>query len=116
MNKMAAICRSACVKNSHIVISLAVSFACLVLVSSCAPAPVNESAELVSAQSVPLSEGELLYQQYCASCHRPLAKTLKPNRSFSRIQSAIRHYPSMQYLGNLTDAQLQAIADSLSGH
>jgi len=85
------------------------------LLAACAAPPTSAPAsELTADTSAAPSEGELLYQQYCASCHRPLAKTLKPNRSVSRIHSAIRHYQVMRHLDHLTIEQLKALAEVLA--
>lgn len=58
-------------------------------------------------------DGALLYQAHCASCHAPLEKSSKKNRTVSRIHSAIRHFSGMRYLDFLTIQQLQAIAEVL---
>jgi len=57
--------------------------------------------------------GPALYEKHCARCHRPLEKTTKPQRSASRLRSANRQFPAMNYLDFLTDAQLEAIAAAL---
>jgi len=49
-----------------------------------------------------------------ASCHRPFAHTTNPQRSFSRLRSAIRFFPSMNDLYFLSDAQLEAISSALA--
>jgi mono/diheme cytochrome c family protein len=56
------------------------------------------------------SEGAILYSRHCASCHDSLEKNLLPNRNASRIRSAIRYIPAMTRLGDLKDAELEAIA------
>jgi len=58
-------------------------------------------------------DGALLYQAHCASCHAPLEKSGKKQRTASRIHSAIRHFSGMRYLEFLTIRQLQAIAEVL---
>lgn len=58
-------------------------------------------------------DGALLYQAHCASCHAPLEKSSKKQRTVSRIHSAIRHFSGMRYLDFLTIQQLQAIAEVL---
>ena len=64
-----------------------------------------------SAQSV--QEGQRLYAEHCASCHRPLEKTTKAQRSATRLRSANRQFPAMFKLDALTDSQLAAIAAAL---
>jgi len=58
-------------------------------------------------------DGAVLYASHCASCHRPLEKSVKKGRSVSRIHSAIRHFSAMRNLDFLTIQQLQAIAKVL---
>jgi mono/diheme cytochrome c family protein len=56
------------------------------------------------------SEGAILYSRNCASCHGSLKKNLLPNRSASRVRSAIRYIPAMARLKDMKDAELEAIA------
>jgi len=59
-------------------------------------------------------DGPTLYSDYCAICHGPLAASSKLNRSASQIQGAIdANIGNMGYLGILTPADVQAIADAL---
>lgn len=57
--------------------------------------------------SVSLSQGEALWQEYCAICHNSVN-----GDSVSELRNAIDRRPPMQHLKFLTDAQLQAIVDS----
>ncbi|HEY5601844.1 MAG TPA: c-type cytochrome [Gammaproteobacteria bacterium] len=60
--------------------------------------------------------GAALYQQYCAGCHGGLANSSKAGASASRIQTAIANNTGgMGQLSSLTAAQIQAVADALSG-
>jgi len=74
---------------------------------------VNTSSKLAS-QSQPGTDGISLYEKYCASCHRPFAQTTKPQRNVSRLRSAIKLFPSMNYLDILSDAQLEAVSSALA--
>ena len=57
--------------------------------------------------------GAALYAEHCANCHRPLAETTKPQRSFSRLRSSIQRFPAMAWLDFLNDQQLEALAAAL---
>ena len=85
-------------------------FCCSTFLAACS---VNTSSKLAS-QSQPATNGISLYEKYCASCHRPFAQTTKPQRSVSRLRSAIRFFPSMNSLDFLTDVQLEAISSALA--
>jgi len=87
-----------------------VVFCCSIFLAACS---VNTSSQLAS-QSQPATNGISLYEKYCASCHRPFAHTTKPQRSVSRLRSAIRFFPSMNGLYFLSDVQLEAISSSLA--
>jgi len=58
--------------------------------------------------------GAALYARYCASCHRDLEHTDKPNRSSGRIASAIRVLPSMYSLKVLSRSELDEIAEAIA--
>ncbi|ORJ63354.1 c-type cytochrome [Geothermobacter hydrogeniphilus] len=59
-------------------------------------------------------DGIALYNNECAGCHGNLANTSKPGRTAADIQGAIdTNRGGMGYLGNLTTAEIQAIADAL---
>lgn len=58
--------------------------------------------------SVALSEGEALWEQYCAICHNRI-----DGDSVSDLRAAINGQRAMAHLKFLTDAQLQSIVDSL---
>jgi len=87
-----------------------VVFCCSIFLAACS---VNTSSKRAS-QSQPATNGISLYEQYCASCHRSFAHTTNPQRSFSRLRSAIRFFPSMNDLYFLSDAQLEAISSALA--
>ncbi|HKI50454.1 MAG TPA: hypothetical protein VJ995_00120 [Geothermobacteraceae bacterium] len=55
-------------------------------------------------------DGAVLYATHCASCHRSLEKSIKKDRTVSRIHSAIRHFSAMRNLDFLTIQQLRAIS------
>jgi len=55
-------------------------------------------------------DGPTLYDNFCASCHQPLASTTKPGRSADQITSAINTVPGMSSLTSLSAAQIDAIA------
>lgn len=57
--------------------------------------------------------GPALYARHCANCHGRYDRHLLPDRSASRIRSAIRHFPAMYELRDLTDAEIEAIAAAL---
>jgi len=75
--------------------------------------PPPPTAAVVSA-SPEESEGARLYRQNCAGCHRPLAQTTKPDRSASRIHSAIRHFQVMRFLESLSIEEIRSIAEALN--
>jgi len=101
-------------RNHGTRLRLALSLCYLGLLAACvASGGSAPEAAPGAAENAPASEGELLYRQYCASCHRPLEKTNKPNRKVSRIHSAIKHFPSMNHLDHLTIGQLKALAEAL---
>ena len=87
-----------------------VVFCCSIFLAACS---VNTSSKLAS-QSQPATNGISLYEKYCASCHRPFAHTTKPQRSVSRLRSAVRFFPSMNGLYFLSDVQLEAISSALA--
>jgi cytochrome c len=87
-----------------------VVFGCSIFLAACS---VSTSSKLAS-QPQPATNGISLYEKYCASCHRPFAQTTKPQRSVSRLRSAIRLFPSMNDLYFLSDVQLEAISSSLA--
>ena len=59
-------------------------------------------------------DGVLLYHDNCSSCHQPLDITTKPGRSADDIQTAIdNNVGSMGILGNLTQGEIAAIADTI---
>ena len=68
-----------------------------------------------TAASQTVVGGPALYARYCANCHGRFEKTLLPNRSASRIRSAIRLFPAMYELKDMTDAEVAVIAAALAG-
>lgn len=58
--------------------------------------------------SVALSEGEALWQQYCAVCHNRIN-----GNSVNALRSAINNQRAMAHLKFLTDEQLRAILEAL---
>ncbi len=61
-------------------------------------------------------DGAALYATYCASCHGPLATSSKRGESASDIKEAIEENTGgMGSLSSLSFAQIQAIAQALSG-
>ena len=74
---------------------------------------VSASKE-ASIESQKTSTGISLYEEYCAKCHRSLAKTTKPQRSFNRLRSSIKQFPAMSNLDFLNDEQLKALASALA--
>lgn len=57
--------------------------------------------------------GVKLYQQYCANCHGKFEKTRIPDRTARRISSSIRTMGIMANLNNLSQQQIEAIANVL---
>ena len=82
----------------------------LVVLISCAPKPSND----IIAPNQKATNGISLYEEYCASCHKPFAKTTKPQRRIGRLRSSIEHFPAMNNLDFLSDVQLEAIASALA--
>ncbi len=60
-----------------------------------------------------IEKGISLYEEFCANCHKSFAKTTKPQRSLSRLRSAIEYIPAKKFLDFLSDEQLEAIASAL---
>jgi len=79
--------------------------AALLIIALCAP---------VSGQKAP--DGAALYNKMCAKCHSALAKTRKPGRGASRIESAIRNNIGGMgsFRGHITKPEIKAIADALT--
>ena len=84
------------------------------------PAEIQAIAEALSAASGPAPDptappdGAALYDTKCSGCHGALANTGKPGRTVSQIQAAIdNNMGNMGYLGTLTVAEVQAIAEAL---
>ena len=67
----------------------------------------------ISSQSEQVEKGISLYEEFCANCHKRFAKTTKPQRSLSRLRSAIEYIPAKKFLDFLNDEQLVAIASAL---
>lgn len=59
------------------------------------------------------SSGVALYAANCASCHGGLSSTLKPDRTASQISSAISSVGNMNFLSNLSGAEIDLIAQVL---
>ncbi|MDH5518021.1 MAG: c-type cytochrome, partial [Gammaproteobacteria bacterium] len=59
--------------------------------------------------------GEAQYNSYCAGCHGSSANSSKSGADVSRINSGIANVSSMNSLSSLSSAQIQAIADFLTG-
>ena len=67
-----------------------------------------------SPTATPVStDGAELYATYCAACHKSLESSTKKDRSAELIKYSIYTFPSMYSLTDLTDQQIQAIADAL---
>ena len=66
-----------------------------------------------SSQSTQIEKGISLYEEFCANCHKSFAKTTKPQRSLSRLRSAIEYIPAKKFLDFLSDEQLEAITSAL---
>lgn len=58
--------------------------------------------------------GVSLYSSECSSCHRDLSSTRLRGRNVEQIKNAIRVVSLMRPLSNLTDAQIEQIAQALS--
>lgn len=67
----------------------------------------------ISGQSEQIEKGISLYEEFCANCHKSFAKTTKPQRSLSRLRSAIGYIPAKKFLDFLSDEQLESIASAL---
>jgi mono/diheme cytochrome c family protein len=62
----------------------------------------------------PTLDGAALYSSNCSTCHGPLATSSKRGSSVTQIKNAIATASTgMGSLNNLTDAQIQAIADAI---
>ncbi|MDH5517171.1 MAG: PKD domain-containing protein, partial [Gammaproteobacteria bacterium] len=59
--------------------------------------------------------GEAQYNSYCAGCHGSSANSSKSGADVSRINNGIANVSSMNSLSSLSSAQIQAIADFLTG-
>ncbi len=60
-----------------------------------------------------VAAGTKLYANSCAACHNPLTNSHKFNRTAAQIKDAIANVGSMSHLKNLTDAELNSIAQAL---
>ena len=67
-----------------------------------------------SSQSQNVLAGIALYDEYCAKCHRPLARTSKIQRPVTRLRSSIYRFPAMRNLDFLNEKQLEAISSALA--
>jgi len=67
----------------------------------------------ISNQSEKIENGISLYEEFCANCHNNFTKTTKPQRSLSRLRSAIEYIPAKKFLYFLSDEQLEDIASAL---
>jgi cysteine-rich repeat protein len=64
---------------------------------------------------IPPVDGAALYEQYCASCHRPLENSEMRGKSAEIIQETInQNKGGMRSLNFLTFEEIQAIADALA--
>lgn len=82
--------------------------------SSSSVASSSSSSEAASSSSEPTSGllfGEELYAQACAGCHAPDTGADKRGRPFETIKDFIENFGPMQQLSDLTDEQIQSIAD-----
>jgi len=93
---------------------VAITILLLLLLGACAPTQMTPSSGNATTSQLDESEGARLYRQHCANCHRPLAKSSKPDRSPSRIHSAIRHFQVMRFLDNLSMDEIRSISDALA--
>jgi mono/diheme cytochrome c family protein len=59
--------------------------------------------------------GESLYTSYCAACHGPSTNSTKTGAGVTRINNGIASVSSMNSLASLSSAQIQAIANFLTG-
>lgn len=79
---------------------------------SLAPAVALEPVQRFGATQT-IQAGPALYARLCANCHGRYERNLLPNRSASRIRSAIRQFPAMFELRDMTDDEIAAIAAAL---
>ena len=86
------------------------AFCSTIFLAACSSSKTSHLA----SQPQPATNGIALYEEYCASCHRPFAQTTKPQRSVSRLRSSINLFPSMRSLGFLSNAQLEAVSSALA--
>jgi len=89
----------------------------LIIIISCGLAisasSFADDTKHISSQSEQIKKGISLYEEFCANCHKSFAKTTKPQRSLSRLRSAIEYIPTKNFLDFLSDEQLEAIALAL---
>lgn len=88
---------------------LITSCLCVFLLASTSLAAVGEA----SSDAAMISAGISLYEEHCARCHRPFARTTKPQRPVNRLRSAISQFPVMHSLNSLNDEQFKALTTAL---
>ncbi len=94
---------------NRLYISIVILF-CGLAISASSFADVSKQ---ISSQSEEIENGISLYEEFCANCHKSFNKTTKPQRSLSRLRSAIEYIPAKKFLDFLSDEQLEAIASAL---
>ncbi|MGK5094834.1 hypothetical protein WDW89_22840 [Deltaproteobacteria bacterium TL4] len=75
----------------------------LIFISCGTPEEGKDSIASVIDGKKAATDGEVLYQQYCASCHHELSNTNKPNRTAEGIQKAIEDNAGNEHDGYMGD-------------
>ena len=75
---------------------------------------VSLTAGAAFAKDKPPALGASLYREHCAACHGPLKRTDIPNRPSGRITSAIRVFPSMNHLKQLSREEIHHLVEALT--
>ena len=76
--------------------------------------PIGNAQVAIEAKHNQIQSGKALYREHCADCHLGLDKSEKAQRTLSRLRSSIEHFPSMNYLSFLSEADLEDITVALS--
>ena len=77
------------------------------------PEPTPTPSFTGSPEPTPTPDGAALYSTYCSGCHGALANSQRKGRTAEQIKGALQSVPPMRSI-DLTDAQIQAIADALA--